>query len=167
MATLNDDVKLFIVRALACYDTPSQVAGAVKEEFGLVVSRQQVEAYDPNKAIGKGLSKKWREVFQRTREAFLADISQVPIANAAVRLRRIERILVKAETSGNTVVALQALEQAAKEAGGAFTNKTRVEASGPNGAPIPHAHAHAHAHIAAAVTPDEYEKVVRRVLDEY
>ncbi len=34
MATLTDDVKAFIVQALACFDTPSQVVDAVKEEGG-------------------------------------------------------------------------------------------------------------------------------------
>ena len=37
---LPDEVKAFVVQALACFDTPSEVAKAVKEEFGLVVSRQ-------------------------------------------------------------------------------------------------------------------------------
>ena len=43
MAALKSEVKSFIVQALACFDTPSQVAEAVKNEFGVVLSRQQVE----------------------------------------------------------------------------------------------------------------------------
>lgn len=34
MAKLSEAEKRFIVQALACYDTPTQVVGAVKEEFG-------------------------------------------------------------------------------------------------------------------------------------
>lgn len=34
MAALCDDVKRFVVQALACYDTPSQVAEAVKAGQG-------------------------------------------------------------------------------------------------------------------------------------
>jgi hypothetical protein len=34
MATLTDEVKVFIVQALACFDSPSQVAQAVKDQFG-------------------------------------------------------------------------------------------------------------------------------------
>lgn len=49
MAALNGEVKAFIVQALACFDTPSQVAEQVKKEFGLEVSRQQVESHDPTK----------------------------------------------------------------------------------------------------------------------
>ena len=46
MAALNSEVKGFIVQALACFDTPSQVAAAVREEFGIEVTRQQCEAQD-------------------------------------------------------------------------------------------------------------------------
>lgn len=49
MATLTDDVKAFIVQALACFDTPSQVVDAVREGFGTEVSRMQVQSYDPTK----------------------------------------------------------------------------------------------------------------------
>lgn len=45
MASLNNEIKAFIVQALACFDTPSQVAKAVKQEFDLDVSRQQVEPH--------------------------------------------------------------------------------------------------------------------------
>jgi hypothetical protein len=53
VTTLTDNKKLFIVRALACFDTPQQVVESVKEEFGIVVSRPQVEVYDPDKARGE------------------------------------------------------------------------------------------------------------------
>ena len=118
MATLTDDVKAFIVQALACFDTPHQVSDAVKEQFGLTVSRQQCEAYDPSKKIGAALSKKWRELFEETRKQFLAETGSIPIENQAYRLRVLNRLLVKAE------------KQAAKEAGGTFTNKHRLEHSG-------------------------------------
>jgi hypothetical protein len=46
MAALKDDVKAFIVQALACFDKPSQVAASVKEQFRLDVTRQQVESFE-------------------------------------------------------------------------------------------------------------------------
>ena len=48
MPTLTDEVKEFIVKGLACFDTPSQVAEAVRVNFGIEVSRQQVFSYDPD-----------------------------------------------------------------------------------------------------------------------
>ncbi|WP_175776625.1 DUF2280 domain-containing protein [Burkholderia anthina] len=161
MTKLSDDAKSLIVRRLACYDTPKQVADAVKEEFEIDVSRQQCAAYDPTKHSGRSLGEKWRLVFEETRRSFLADAAQVPIANLAVRLRRLERILVEAEKRGNAVLVLQALEQAAKEVGGTFTNKQRHEHAGPNGAPIQQGV------VTTTVPADEYAKVVRQALDEY
>ncbi|MFC5550733.1 DUF2280 domain-containing protein [Massilia aerilata] len=136
MATLNDDVKRFIVQALACYDTPSQVAEAVKEEFGLVIERQQVAVYDPTKKVGKALSQKWRDLFEETRKKFLNNISDIPIANQTFRLRALNRMFTRAESVKNVGLAAQLLEQASKEVGGAFTN--RHELTGKNGGPLEH-----------------------------
>ena len=67
MAALNSEVKAYIVQALACFDTPSQVAAAVKREFGIEVSRQQVESHDPTKRCAKTLAKRWVVLFEDTR----------------------------------------------------------------------------------------------------
>jgi hypothetical protein len=53
MAALSPEVKAFIVQALACFDTPTQIASQVKQEFGLDISIQQVSSYDPTKAIAR------------------------------------------------------------------------------------------------------------------
>jgi hypothetical protein len=42
MAALSEDVKRFIVQALACFDTTAQVVESVKEEFGLLVLLQLI-----------------------------------------------------------------------------------------------------------------------------
>lgn len=70
MATLKGEVKAFIVQSLACFDTPSQVVELVKKEFGLNITRQQVESHDPTKANGRGLAQKWVELFHETRKRF-------------------------------------------------------------------------------------------------
>lgn len=136
MAALKDDVKLFIVQALACFDAPSVVADAVKAEFGEVVTRQQVELYDPTKRNGAKLAEKWREVFEETRRAFLEDTASIGISHKAVRLRALNRMASKAEGMGNMALAAQLMEQAAKECGNSYTNKVRQEISGPDGKPI-------------------------------
>ncbi|MFD2756734.1 DUF2280 domain-containing protein [Comamonas terrae] len=157
MAVLKDDVKLAIVQALACFDTPSQVAEQVKQEFGIVLARQQVAGYDPTKPSGKNLSQKLREVFSRTREAFLADISTIPIAQQAYRLRVLQRNLERADSRGNAAMVSTLLEQAAKELGGAFTNKR--ELTGKDGQPLAVASTNVH----TAVTPEQLKEVVESV----
>ena len=135
MAKLNEAAQRFIVQALACYDTPSQVAEAVKEEFGLEITRQQAASYDPTKAMGKTLARKWRDLFNETRDRFRKEVAEIPIADQAYRLRQLHRMVQEAMKRKNIVLAASLLEQAAKEQGGMFTNKREV--SGPNGGPIP------------------------------
>ena len=136
MASLKGEVKAFIVQSLACFDTPSQVVEAVKKEFGITIPRQQVESHDPTKANGKGLAKKWVEMFNETRERFQNEISDIPIANKAYRLRVLDRMATRAEGMKNLALTAEIIEQAAKECGDAYTNKHKFEHSGPNGGAI-------------------------------
>ena len=127
MAVLSNEVKGFIVQALACFDTPSQVAAAVREEFGLEVTRQQCEAQDPTKRAGRDLAKKWVTLFHDTRKRFREETAEIPIANRAFRLRAMNRFVEKAESMKNIGLAMQILEQAAKETGDMFVNRSRKD----------------------------------------
>lgn len=158
MAALSEEVKIYIVTALACFDEQKQVAKDVKEKFGLDVYQQQIATYDPNTSAGARMSKKLKDHFAKTREQFLADTSRIPIANAAVRLRTLQRLVKSAEERGNAAMVASLLEQAAKEVGGAFTNRQKVEATGVVGSmqvPVPQSQ--------AGVAPDEaYRKMLGR-----
>lgn len=123
MAALRDEVKAFVVQALACFDTPSQVVVAVKETFGLEVSRQQCEAYDPTKYVGRNLHLKWRTLFEDTRARFREETADIPIANRAYRLRALGRMAERAENMKNMALTAQLLEQAAKEVGDVYVNR--------------------------------------------
>jgi len=138
MAALKPEIKAFIVQSVACFDTPSQVVESVLKEFGIQITRQQVEQNDPTKVSGKGLAKKWSDLFNTTRERFLNEISDIPIANKAYRLRVLQRMATTAEGMKNIGMTAQLLEQAAKEVGDAYTNKLKVESTGKDGGPIEH-----------------------------
>ena len=130
MAALKDEVKAFIVQALACFDTPSQVCQAVKEQYGIEVSRQLCERYDPTKYSGRDLGQKWKTFFQECRKRFREETVDIPIANRAFRLRAMNRFVEKAETMKNIGLAMQILEQAAKETGDIYVNRARKEEAG-------------------------------------
>lgn len=130
MAALKDEVKAFIVQALACFDTPSQVCQAVKEQYGIEVSRQLCERYDPTKYSGRDLGQKWRTFFEECRKRFREETVDIPIANRAFRLRAMNRFVEKAETMKNIGLAMQILEQAAKETGDIYVNRARKEEAG-------------------------------------
>lgn len=137
MAALNGEVKAFIVQSLACFDTPSTVVESVKKEYGLTITRQQVESHDPTKANGKGLADKWKELFKETRARFQTEITDIPIANKAYRLRTLDRMMMKAESMRNMALAASLIEQAAKEVGDAYSNRQKVEHSSPDGSMTP------------------------------
>lgn len=130
MAALKPEVRAFIVQELACFDTPSQIVDSVQKEFKVQVTRQQVASHDPTKVAGKGLAQKWVDLFNHTRDRFLNEISDIPIANKAYRLRVLQRMSTNAENMKNIGMTAQLLEQAAKECGDAYTNKQKVEHSG-------------------------------------
>lgn len=155
MATLKEPVKIFIVQSLACRDTPQEVAELVKQEFKISIDRVQVAAYDPTKAAGKNLSKKFVELFHTTRADFDAGLIDIPIANKHYRLKQYQKQLER--NAKNTVMSLKILEQAAKDCGGQFTN--RQEITGKDGKPIET--------INQNVSTESYLKARERVLDEY
>lgn len=131
---LTDEAKTFVVQALACFDTASEVAEAVRKEFGVEVAKQSVEAYDPTKVAGKQLAKRWKMLFETTREEFLNNTASIAISHRTVRLRALQRMAEKAERMKNYQLAAQLLEQAAKECGDAYTNKRQL--TGKDGKPL-------------------------------
>lgn len=157
MAALNNDLKSFIVQALACFDTPSQVVEAVKNDFGVSVTRQQVESHDPTKAAGKGLAAKWVTLFHDTRKRFREETADIPIANRAFRLRMLDRMAVRAEGMKNMALASQLLEQAAKEVGDVFTNRQMHDLKSSDGSMSP---------AAPTMTEEQLDRLARKINDE-
>src|SRR5690606_36425432 len=84
---------------------------------------------------GARMSQKLKDTFEVRRKKFLEEVSDIPGANQAYRLRQLHRMANEAMRRKNIVLAASLMEQAAKEMGGMFTNKR--ELSGPNGGPIP------------------------------
>ena len=132
MAALSEPVKIFIVQALACRDTPQEAVTLVKQEYDIEVTRSQCQNYDPTKYSGRNLSKKFVQLFNETREKFDAGLIDIPIANKHFRLKQYQKQLER--NAKNTVMSLKILEQAAKDVGGQFTN--RQELTGKNGEPL-------------------------------
>lgn len=154
MAALKEPVKIFIVQALACRDTPQEVAEQVLQEFGVKVDRKQCQSYDPTKAAGKNLSKKFIELFNKTRADFDAGLIDIPIASKYYRLKQYQKQLEKTK---NAKLALKILEQAAKDVGGQFTN--RQEITGKDGEALQTTVVHA--------TQDQVEAAVKKAQEEY
>lgn len=154
MAALKEPVKIFIVQSLACFETPQQVADAVKQQFKIEIERQQVALYDPTKYAGRNLSKKLKDLFEKTREEFRTNVYDIPIANQAYRLKEIQKMY---EDSGKNKVARQKLIRLAYQETDARI--TKQEITGKNGGPIES--------INTNVSKESYLKAREQVVDEY
>lgn len=127
MAKLNKDQQIFIVQSLACFEPLRVIKELFKEKFGFDITIQQIEFYDPTKIASANLGRKWREAFKDAREKFQNEVIDIPIANKAFRLKKMQDTMDKAESMKNYPLVLQTLEQAAKECGDAYTNKSKVD----------------------------------------
>lgn len=149
---LTNEQKLFILQRLACFETPKMVAEALKSEYGITVSAQALQAYDPSKVNGQGLSPKFVEFFEETRKRFREDFTSIPIANKSYRLAMLDRMARAAADKGNIAMTTQMLEQAAKEVGDAYTNRQKVEVSGGTNDTVTN------------ISPSEYREVRKQML---
>jgi hypothetical protein len=126
MAALPTAVKLHIVTALACFESPAKVAISVKANFGLIISRQRIEAWNPERCAGAKLDSTWRSIFYDTRKRLLVELEDIPIFHRSYRLRGLERMAHQAENMGNVGLAAELIVQAAKEMGGFYVaSRTR------------------------------------------
>lgn len=128
---LTDEMRAFVVREIAGFSTPGQIAEMVNERFGVQISPQAVEKYDPEK--NKKLSAKWAEHFKVMRAAWREKTEDmIPLANKFVRLRELTKLARRMEK--NPLGQAQLIEQIAKEVGNVHSNKR--EWTGKDGGPM-------------------------------
>lgn len=157
MARLNKRVKLYIVRSLAMFDTPTETAKAVQEEFGITVTKQQCEAYDPTKKTGQDLSEDLKTEFYRVRKEINKNLDSIPIANIFYRLQRLQKLIDHPQYKENPILIPNLLQQAAKEIGGLYTNTSKTQLTGADGQSLNPEHV---THVVA--TPEQ----IRQAMDE-
>ncbi len=119
---LPEEVKRVIIMQCARWERPTAIARMVKQEFGIEVSPQSVEGYDPTKSVGRNLSRAHRESFYAEREKFKANIDAIPIANATYRIAKLQEYSQAAEDKGDLALAAAMHKQAAQDLGSVFTN---------------------------------------------
>lgn len=135
MPVLSDEIKEFIVQSLACFRKPSLIIKDIQADFGVEATLAHIQTYNPEKGDkAKRLAKKWKLLFEETRKAIIDGKVTVGIAHQSYRLGLYQRAADYYEKMGNYVLAAEMAERAAKEMGGAYTNKR--ELYGKGGAPL-------------------------------
>ena len=124
---LTDEIKAFIVRGLARYETPTRVAALVKAHFGIEIDRRQVFAYDP--AGSRPPAQRWIDLHAATRAKFVDAIAEIGVAQKVVRLRMLDRFANRCDETNSMERAARFLDQAAKECGGFYERFQRPKTS--------------------------------------
>lgn len=159
MAKLKKAEQLFIVRSLAQFMTPTEVVKAIKETFNIVVSPQQVEAYDPTKVAGRDLRKEFKEVFVASREEYLKQpIHNISGANDIVQLKILSDLLFVKKN--NVTMTIKIVDQMQKIMKGFY--EKRVEITGAGGGAIKTENMQIPP--TPALTPDELAKLTPQEL---
>ena len=123
---VSDEVKTFIVKSLAVYESLSEVSKSIKEKFDLILKPQTIQHYDPTKIAGDDLDKDLKDLFFATRKQF--DEQEIlPLSKKLVRIKKLGKYVEAFENFENFTAAAAVLEQIAKEEGGLYTNKQRIE----------------------------------------
>lgn len=156
MARLKKHEKVFIVRALAQFMTPTQVVEDIKAKLGVDVSPQQVEHYDPTKVAGADLAQELVDLFHEARKQYIAQpIYNIEGANDIVQLQILSDLLMSKKN--NVVMSIKLIDQIQKIIKGHYEKK--IEITGKDGGPIES--------INANVPLESYKKAREQILDEY
>ena len=158
MARLKKAEKVFIVRSLAQFMTPTEVVKDIKEKFSLDVSLQQVEYYDPTKVAGANLAQEFVDLFNEARKEYLAQpLHNIVGANDIVQLQILSDLLVSKKS--NVVLSIKLIDQIQKITKGHYEKK--LEITGKDGGPLESIQ------TAISVSKDEYLKAREKALDDY
>lgn len=127
---LTGDQKRFIVQQFALFERPVEIAAAVKETYGVDISLQALAWFAPN--VNGEVPRKWQKFFDETRAKFREQVSDIPIANKAFRLRELQKLLEKQKSNKlqNPVEIRNTLELAAKESEGHYSNRRELTGKG-------------------------------------
>jgi hypothetical protein len=126
---LDDEVKEFIVKGIACYETPSRIAAAVRINFGIDIDRRRIFDYNP--AGSRPPAQRWIDLHAAERARFLRDKAEIGIAQQVIRLRMLDRFAQMAEDDNQYDRAAKYLQQAARECGGFYEKQAAPRATSP------------------------------------
>ena len=154
---LKDHHRAFLVREFACFATPMEAADALREEYGIEIAPQSAQHYDATSGAGSDAAKKWHDLFDVSRQAFLDEVSErIPHAHKAVRIKKLARASDAFERNKNYMAMARMLEQIAKEVGNVHTN--RREFTGKDRGPIKY-------QDVDTMTDDEIDQELRRIFN--
>jgi hypothetical protein len=123
---LTDEIIRHVVTRLAHYQKSGAIARSLKEKYGIEISRQGIEWYDPTKRSSRPYDDEWTALFREERKKALQGIPDVSFADRTARLQALDCMARIKINAGDTREARACLEQIAREVGGYIRARTRV-----------------------------------------
>jgi hypothetical protein len=114
--------KFTIVKALAHNYMPMEVVALIQSEFGITISRQTVEHYDPRKSAQ--IAKCWESYFLQELRAYNQALDNIATESRAWRQKQRCKLLEISEKRGDAALSLRIIDSAMKEATGGFLVRT-------------------------------------------
>ncbi len=114
---LQDIHKRFVIERLAAHETPQDVADALEAEYKIRITRQSIQAYDPDTLSGRDLCDEHRAYFYECRTYFERAMKRHAMRSVAFRLDGLRRIYensisdVKIPDNGMAMRALKAARE--------------------------------------------------------
>jgi hypothetical protein len=111
-----------IIKALARDYMPMEIVTLIQREFGISISRQTVEHYDPRKSWQ--VARPWEHYFIQELQAYNQELDNIAMESRAWRQTQRSKLLTTCKERGDIAMQLRVLDSAMKEANGAFINTT-------------------------------------------
>src|SRR5204863_325424 len=108
----------------------------LREECDVNITCRALEYYNPTWHAGRHLLERWKRLFFATRKAILENMAEVGAANKMVRVHWLDGLVHDAMNKGDARLAADLLAQVAREMGGSYTNRQRLEHTGKGGGPV-------------------------------
>jgi hypothetical protein len=100
---LTDAQREYVVERLAVFESPTAITRTLQQEFGVRISHQAIRRYDPTRSTG--CPERWKLLFAATRQKFIEGKAGRGAANAILRTRKRERMMLRAvETIADRII---------------------------------------------------------------
>lgn len=126
--SMTEDRQFFIFRELAQLNSLSSIIRSFAEEYGGErITMQTVRSYNPHDWHANKYAKANAELFNKIRQNTIDQLEGIPIANRVWRVRELQGIYDVAKENSDPLTSMRALEMAAKEVGGLYTNARTID----------------------------------------
>ena len=91
---LTDAQRELVVERLAIFEAPTTIARGLQRDFGIRITHQAITRYDPTRS--PDCPERWKLLFMESRKRFIEGKAARGAANAILRTRKRERLMLRA-----------------------------------------------------------------------